>query len=363
MNDVRFYRASSGLACFALATSLLACDAIIGIEELQVKPVDPPANGVTCTTPADCAPPTNPCFVRACTSAGICELRDVEPGAAVEMQVPGDCISIVCQGGAATDAFDASDFPEDGNPCTQESCVEGVGFQQGPAAAGTDCGGLVCDGAGSCVECNGVDDCALTQLCLQNTCVAGTCDDDVESGNETDVDCGGGCLPCGNDLDCDVDADCESSVCEGTCQAPSCNDNTQNGDETDVDCGGSCPLGCGLDETCVEASDCTPQLNFCVCEEASCTCRPPECDDGIQNGTELDVDCGPQCSMAHSCDTGMPCQTDDWCQSFVCDLLEQKCLKATCSDGVQNGDELLGGGVDCWCGVPIPGCSECSLDC
>ncbi len=125
-----------------------------------------------------------------------------------------------------------------------------------------------------------------------NFCLGGgtdpdpTCDDGVQNGNETGVDCGGDCAPCATCND-GVQNGNETGVdCGGDCSAcPTCNDGVQNGDETGVDCGGS---------------DCSP-------------C--PSCNDGIQNGNETGVDCGGSCS---------PC--------------------ATCNDGVQNGDET---GVDC----------------
>jgi hypothetical protein len=47
-----------------------------------------------------------------------------------------------------------------------------------------------------------------------------TCNDDIQNGDETGVDCGGSCTPCQTE--------------------PTCNDGIQNGDETGVDCGGSC---------------------------------------------------------------------------------------------------------------------------
>ncbi|MEQ8707328.1 MAG: T9SS type A sorting domain-containing protein [Phaeodactylibacter sp.] len=47
-----------------------------------------------------------------------------------------------------------------------------------------------------------------------------TCDDGIQNGDETGVDCGGSCEPC--------------------VAAPTCDDGIQNGDETGVDCGGSC---------------------------------------------------------------------------------------------------------------------------
>ncbi len=47
-----------------------------------------------------------------------------------------------------------------------------------------------------------------------------TCNDGIQNGDETGIDCGGSCEPCQVD--------------------PTCNDGIQNGDETGIDCGGSC---------------------------------------------------------------------------------------------------------------------------
>ncbi len=80
-------------------------------------------------------------------------------------------------------------------------------------------------------------------------CPEPTCDDGIQNGDETDIDCGGICA---------------------ACPEPACNDGIQNGDETGVDCGGT---------------TCSP----CVTE--------PTCDDGIQNGEETGIDCGaPGCA-------------------------------------------------------------------
>jgi hypothetical protein len=46
--------------------------------------------------------------------------------------------------------------------------------------------------------------------------VVPTCNDGMKNGNETDVDCGGSCLPskqCGNALMCNNGPDCISGVC------------------------------------------------------------------------------------------------------------------------------------------------------
>lgn len=59
-----------------------------------------------------------------------------------------------------------------------------------------------------------------------------TCDDGIQNGDETGVDCGGSCEPCQGDPE------------------PTCDDGIQNGDETGVDCGGSC-------EPCNVPTECT----------------------------------------------------------------------------------------------------------
>lgn len=108
---------------------------------------------------------------------------------------------------------------------------------------------------------------ARTSLLNSNGCgngtnpPAATCDDGIQNGDETGVDCGGSKCP-----------PCETN--------PTCEDGIQNGDEEGVDCGGS---------------KCPP------CEVE------PSCDDGIQNGDETGVDCGG--SQCPPCDTNpSPCE-------------------------------------------------------
>lgn len=94
----------------------------------------------------------------------------------------------------------------------------------------------------------------IVNFCSGNNPPPATCNDGIQNGNETGVDCGGSdCAPCN-----------------------SCNDGIQNGNETGIDCGGS---------------DCAP----CV-----------SCNDGVQNNGETDVDCGgPNCSPCETCNDGV----------------------------------------------------------
>lgn len=88
------------------------------------------------------------------------------------------------------------------------------------------------------------------------------CDDSLQNGYETGVDCGGSCVPC-----------------------VSCSNGLQDGDETGVDCGGSCSacVSCsnGIQDGSETGVDCGGTCSPCI-----------SCRDGIQNGAETDVDCG-----------------------------------------------------------------------
>ena len=158
-----------------------------------------------------------------------------------------------------------------------------------------------------------------------------TCEDGIQNGDETGVDCGGDCPPC---------------------TTPTCEDGIQNGDETGVDCGGSCspcinPPTCedGIqngDETGVDCGgDCSPCIN------------PPTCEDGIQNGDETGIDCGGDCPpcTTPTCEDGI--QNGDE-TGVDCGGSCSPCINPpTCEDGIQNGDET---GVDC--GGSCPPCTS-----
>ena len=112
-----------------------------------------------------------------------------------------------------------------------------------------------------------------------------TCDDGIQNGDETGIDCGGSCAACATCDDGILNGDETGVDCGGSCAAcATCDDGILNGDETGIDCGGSC---------------------------AACA----TCDDGILNGDETGVDCGGSCAAC-----------------------------ATCDDGILNGDET---GIDC----------------
>ena len=126
-----------------------------------------------------------------------------------------------------------------------------------------------------------------------------TCEDGIQNGQETGVDCGGpDCEPCDQPSSCndgiqngqETGVDCGGPDCEPCDQPSSCNDGVQNGQETGVDCGGP---------------DCEP------CDQ------PSSCNDGIQNGQETGVDCGgPDCEP---CDGGSDCDGTEVSVELVLD--------------------------------------------
>jgi len=122
----------------------------------------------------------------------------------------------------------------------------------------------------------------------------GACDNGVQDGDETDVDCGGSCdSKCGGGDGCGSNGDCESGSCDtdsGTCDGGdgTCSDGVQNQDETDVDCGGMCGSTCEDGEGCNDDEDCVS--DFCgdadVCEP-----NPEWCADNDGDGAGDPDDC------------------------------------------------------------------------
>jgi hypothetical protein len=172
------------------------------------------------------------------------------------------------------------------------------------------------------------------------------CADGDQNGDETDVDCGGGCGPCGPGQGCAAPEDCTTQMCvDDVCAGDAaCTNGTLDGDETDVDCGGSCQL-CDLGDSCVDADDCASGL----CVDLICT--PPNCGDGmVQNDEECDEGmetptCTAFCTMPVCGDSfvqrGEAC--DDGGESSACDA---DCTAASCGDGVVNataGEACEGG--------------------
>jgi hypothetical protein len=261
------------------------------------------SSGPTCTTASDCPGTSTVCSEVACL-AGHCALHQLQPGGISYSQIYGDCQQAKCVNAALVFETSVDDVYDDGNPCTQDSCNAGVPSNQ--INLGAKCGAIgVCNSKGACVECIDNKTCdAGKPTCVNNHCSGSTCQNLISDGTETDVDCGGsGCGPCFQGQTCKVASDCLSKVCEDpfvgspikNCKVPACTDGVQNGTETDVDCGGNaCPAlsKCDVGKHCAVAGDCKSG----VCQAGAC--KQPACNDGVKNGLETGVDCGaPGCIL------------------------------------------------------------------
>jgi hypothetical protein len=127
---------------------------------------------------------------------------------------------------------------------------------------------------------------------------------------------------CDGDLQCDLGLACIDDLGDNfglawttdVCAPSHCGDGSLNGDETAIDFGGSCGSTCGG----------TPgTIGYC---------RPGcECAEG-----------GGDCSTDADCQAGLVCGNNNGAQ-FGLHWTYDVCVQATCSDGVQNGDET---GID-----------------
>jgi hypothetical protein len=128
-----------------------------------------------CTSDAQCDD-GNPCTVGACPD-GMCVFSQASDGTACEVSagVPGTCAAGDCVG--LCENVDCSN----NNQCRVDpTCDPADGQCKGGSDEPIDTlcdqgGGKVCDGAGTCVECNvdGQCDVELNEACVANECVAG----------------------------------------------------------------------------------------------------------------------------------------------------------------------------------------------
>ncbi|HEU4583822.1 MAG TPA: hypothetical protein VFS67_36445 [Polyangiaceae bacterium] len=161
-------------------------------------------------------------------------------------------------------------------------------------------------------RCSADSDCASGH-CSSGRCAAASCSDGIRNQGESGVDCAGPCAarcaegdPCSSSMDCASGLSCPAST--QLCSAPSCQDGLQNGTESAVDCGGSC-AGCGAGGACHADGDCASG----VCRDGSCA--TPSCDDLVRNQDETDIDCGGLCG---ACAPGRACALDSDCESGAC---------------------------------------------
>ncbi|HVZ31685.1 MAG TPA: hypothetical protein VG963_04620, partial [Polyangiaceae bacterium] len=224
-----------------------------------------------------------------------CELMRAQlmPASSPHCSADADCDSLHCSGGS----------------CVAASCSDGI-RNQGESAV--DCAGPC---AARCVagnECRSSADCASGLSCPPVTlrCALPSCQDGLQNGNETAVDCGGACAGCAAGSACGGDSDCATGICrDGACDAASCDDLVRNQDETDVDCGGVCGA-CGPGRACALDGDCQSGAcqdgRCCGGQEGDCT----RCARRLSTSLQCTSN-GASAEVTASCNDFLQCLSDN----------------------------------------------------
>jgi hypothetical protein len=311
---------------------------------------------------------------------------------------------------------DASDCPGLDSGCQQRSCVSGF-CNLANLEPGAPCDGGKCNGVGECVVCLGDDDCQGDDVCLQGECVPLTCTNQMQDGDETDVDCGGACPGCANDQHCNEGLDCQSGFCDnGTCapcQGPLscpegmfckngvCEDKQPNGQvcgNEAICLSGNCVDGVCCDKTCDGPCVSCIQAESGICGAVNAGDADPLCPAQDPGSCGTTGQCGPAghcafhgpstpcgtCTDATTWGTGncdgmgqcMPNQTDSCapyvcgddgclescatpqdCSTLLCDVPSMTCLGC--------GSDVPAPGGQCPSNVCTGGCSSntCTIDC
>jgi hypothetical protein len=352
------------------------------------------SNPVTCTAIEQCHE------IGTCEPAtGLCTNPNKPNGTACndgnDCSTLDTCQSGFCTSGATNKDTDGDTYLDSacpgGNDCNDGNGNVNPGVTEGPYGDPTcsdtldnDCDTLTDTSDTGCMECTTPADCNDGNVCTNDQCVSGDC-------QNTPVADGSGC----NDGDACTQTDtCQSGACTGAdlviCTAlDQCHDagvcdsgtgNCSNPNKTD---GAACDDGlyCNQGETCQagncsggSARDCSAwsdQCNVGACDEEGDTCYSdpaPMAGQACNDGLYCNV--GETC-QAGSCAGGSArgCGDGDSCTQDACDEANDNCThllvpnpgaegpvgNATCGDSVDNDCDTLTDGND-------PDCQNCTLD-
>lgn len=108
-----------------------------------------------------------------------------------------------------------------------------------------------------------------------------------------------------------------------------CDDGLQNGKETDLDCGGGQCLGCVVGQQCLVASD----------------CRSNQCDAGVCRGQDPECLTDAECKDSNSCTVdrcvASSCQYEDAPEGSSCDDQSACTVGDTCQQGACKGNSAI----------------------
>jgi Dictyostelium (slime mold) repeat/Galactose oxidase, central domain len=288
--------------------AFFARDVDVGLEA-SVQFEDGFHGGTTCN-PADCSD-GNPCTQDVCVE-GACEHAPLMAGAACP---DGN----VCNGDETCDGSGqclAGTAPtlDDDNPCTVDSCDATSGVHHAPVTAGAACpddtvcnGEETCDGAGQCV--------AGTAPTLDddNPCTVDSCD--ASSGvQHAPVSAGTACPDgdlCDGDETCDGAGQCVAGTAltvddSNPCTSDSCDPNSGVLHAL-VAVGTACPDGdlCNGNEACNASGQCVAGTAPTLDDNNPCTVDSCDPANGVSHTPVAD---GTSCDNANACDGDETCR-------------------------------------------------------
>ena len=183
-----------------------------------------------------------------------------------------------------------------------------VSASTGDSSSGDGTTGAVSASSTGEPACEADADCPVAPAeCLLPVCEAGVCG---EASSPAGTTCSlGQCDGAGQCLECLADGDCPNGACvDGVCAGPSCADGLENGDESDVDCGGGCPA-CALGESCDAPADCSSA----ACSDGVCVAAGPLCAQQL-----ADPLTGQRCPLFMACTQSAECGDLVGCQQWFC---------------------------------------------
>ena len=246
-------------------------------EDGQVNPDQPCLECITAALSTDWTPDD----LNECNDQDPCTLDD-------------RCLSGQC-------TAQAIDCPQDANPCTLLTCIEGK-----------------CESLNVDADCDDKDPCTTADVCLQGTCVGEvdlSCDDDNLCTDDSCVP-GAGCMhasntnPCDDQNPCTLGDSCAAGQCQPGSQTPDCDD------------GNPC-----TDDSCHPVTGCAHFPNAANCDDGDPCYEGDFCIGGA---------CQPG-PLGTACDDGNLC-TDDSCQLFAGCQFEPNTVPCDDSDPCFAGD-------------------------
>ena len=282
---------------------------------------------VRCEIDSDCKD-GEACTIDTCGSDNLCDNEPLDNVTSPDER-PGDCNDSICTLGEEVMVANDSQLPDDGQPCTDDLCNQGVP-EHPPLAIGSPCSGVgreqLCNALGDCVECNGSPDCAPLEPIDTPDCESLACSPEGV--------CSRDFQPAGTPLNAtlQVAGDCKARVCDGMgdedvnpatdisdlpLDALECTDDVCTGPvpsnpfkPIDTPCGtslvcnavGQC-IGCNSDNNCDVDTDCTDWS----CNLGTSACEPAFAAAGTPTSNQTAQDC-----QQEVCDgAGVPVQVND----------------------------------------------------